>query len=157
MFDGDRLRAALAAIPAAAWSLPSTFAATGVHEGYRQVTVVSTGGLWQPVAESLGFVLDEYEPVWSAFLAWIEPGGYVLPHKDPGPYRERWHVPIECAGTTTGVAGEVGVPFTVEHWKWHDVHNPTSRRRVHLIIDRAVIVLDEKGPFTLKEHHDQDS
>jgi hypothetical protein len=149
-FDPDKLSAALRAVPPAAWSQPSTFAGTNVHEGYRSVSVV-VGGNRQPVAEPFGFVLDAYEPVWSAFLACIDPGGFVRTHKDAGPYRERWHVPILGAGLTTGLAAEAGVPFRVNHWEWHSVDNPTDRPRIHLIIDRVAIANPARSPWTIQE------
>ena len=147
-FDPARLTAALAAVPGDAWSQPSTFAVTKVHEGYRSLSVVIGGNL-QPVAAGFGFVIDHFAPVWSAFLAWIEPGGFVRKHRDAGPYRERWHVPIVTAGLTTGIPGEVGVPFQVHHWEWHDVDNPTDHPRIHLIVDRVAIANPAKTPWTM--------
>lgn len=146
-FDLDELRAALAATPAGAWSLPSTLAGTGVHHGYRRV--VLTGDAAAPWRS----VLARFAPVRDAWLSWIDPGGFILEHTDRGPFYERWQLPIATAGTMTqdGLTGaaEDGVPFRVAHWSPHSVENPSDRPRVHLIVDRDVLVDPSTSPLVV--------
>lgn len=148
-FDPGRLSDALARVHAGAWSLPSTFAATGVHHGYRRVVLVGAGRL-QPQAEPFGFVLDEFAPVLEAWLSWIDPGGFIAPHRDAGPWRDRWQVPICAAGefhmgqTFTAVNGHA---FQVTHWEPHAVVNRTGHPRIHLVVDRAVWLEHPAQPF----------
>lgn len=147
-FDPTVLHAELERIPAEAWSLPSTFAETGVHHGYRRVVLVESGyrrEAW------FGFVLDQFAPVFSAWLSWIDAGGFIRPHCDAGPYRQRWQIPVRTAGTFDGRRATDGVPFVVEHWQRHRVDNPTDRPRVHLVVDRDLIANPETGSFHLFE------
>lgn len=142
-FDPRRLSEALESIPATAWSLPSTFTATGVHHGYRRAVLVDAGRLL-PEAEPFRFMLDAFEPVYEAWVSLIEPGGFIIPHCDRGPFRERWQVPVVTAGN--GLSGDAGVPFRVAHWKPHAVWNTSDRARVHVVIDRAVW-MNPKEPY----------
>ena len=149
--DPERLHAALAAIPEDAWSLPSTYADTRVHHGYRRVVLVSAGQLW-PYAPYFQFVLDHLAPIREAWLSRIEPGGFIAPHRDAGPWRERWQVPINAAGDWC--AGETftpadGVAFRVEHWAPHAVVNRTDRARIHLVVDRDIHIPRPAEPFEL--------
>lgn len=144
----ERLRAALAAIPAEAWSLPSTYDATGVHHGYRRVVLVA-GGERLEVAEPFGWLLNQYEPIAEAWLSWIDPGGFIVRHIDGGPYRERWQVPI-APGDFNGTNAIAGVPFRVEHWEPHSVTN-TDQPRVHIVIDRDIALGVPSAPFTILE------
>lgn len=151
-FDPLALRSALASVPSAAWSLPSTFAATAVHHGYRRVVLVDSGR-WLPEADPFAFVLDVFEPVHAAWLSWIDPGGFIVSHRDAGPWRERWQVPIAAAGSFT--MGEAFVPtdgsaFAVRHWEWHSVTNDSDRPRIHLVIDRDVIFDRPAEPFAIQ-------
>lgn len=139
------LLAALATI-GPEWSLPSSLEKTGVHHGYRRCVVVEGGRLVRPAWRE---VLAPFEPVWSAWLSMIEPGGFILPHVDGGPYRERWQLPIRTAGTMNGVEADDGVPFRVRHWEPHRVDNPTERPRIHLVIDRDVLLDIPTAPFRL--------
>lgn len=151
MFDPARLRAALASVPADAWSLPSSFAVTRVHHGYRRLVLVQAGRP-RPEATPWRFVLDELAPVHEAWLSWIDPGGFIVPHRDAGPWRERWQVPIVAAGdwhadeTTTPVDGEA---FTVTHWQPHAVSNRTGHARIHLVVDRDVWLDVPVAPFAV--------
>lgn len=150
-FDPGRLRAALAAVPESAWSLPSSYAVTGVHHGYRQVTLARPGYTC-PEAAPFAFVLERFAPVREAWLSWIAPGGFIRPHRDAGPWWERWQVPIAAAGAFRGDGDTVpvdGVPFPVEHWNPHAVINDTDRSRIHLVIDRAVRLPLPARPFHL--------
>lgn len=143
MFNPVELRKALDDLPPGAWSHPSTFASTGVHHGYRRVVLAHL--------EAFRFVLDRFEPVADAWLSRIDPGGFIVPHRDAGPYRERWQIPIATAGTLNGIPAEDGVPFQVWHWLPHWVENPSDRPRIHLVIDRAVIVNPATDPFTVED------
>lgn len=127
-FDPSRLAASLRYVED--WSLPSHYADTGVHHRYRRALTF----------KGFGWVLDEFAPIVWAQLAEVGPGGFIACHRDAGPYRERWHVPIVAAGVfiqngdeTTPVVGEA---FQVRHWEPHSVWNPTVTPRVHLMIDR---------------------
>lgn len=127
------------------WSHPSTIEATGAHHGYRQLSLVVDS---RPTFPGLGWLLEPFQPVWAAWLSCIEPGGYVVPHIDAGPYRERWQVPITAAGTLNGQHHEVGVPFRVHHHDWHEVANDDPTPRVALVVDRDVLLGIPSQPFT---------
>lgn len=144
------LHSALAEIPADAWSLPSTYAATRVHHGYRRVVLVSAGQL-QGHADPFRFVFDKLAPVYDAWVSSLEPGGFIVPHRDAGPWRERWQIPIQAAGEWCGTESFTpcdGQAFPVEHWGRHAVINRTTRSRIHLVLDRDVWV---DRPATLFE------
>jgi len=147
MFEPERLRVALEAIPSAAWSLPSSFRATGAHHGYRRAVLAEL--------DPFRFVLDQFAPVREAWLSWIEPGGYIVAHTDRGPFYERWQVPVSTAGwmEQNGMRASAvdGVPFQVRHWLPHAVGNPTTKPRVHLVIDRDVMVNPAAAPFSTVE------
>jgi hypothetical protein len=93
------------------------------------------------------FVLDSFAPVWTAWVSRVEPGGLIHRHIDAGPYRERWQVPIQPAGLMNGAEAVAGVPFNVKQWEPHSVQNATDRARIHLVIDRDVIVDSRQTPF----------
>ena len=143
--DPEPLRAALAAIPLAAWSQPSTFQATQVHHGYRRVVLAE-------LVVPFSFVLDQFAPIRDAWLSWIDPGGFIVRHRDGGPYFDRWQVPISTAGVTEQATAEPsvnGVPFRVQHWLPHSVWNRTAHPRIHLVIDRDVVVNPSRDPFRI--------
>lgn len=137
-YDPAALWTALSGIPEGAWSLPSTFAGTSVHEGYSRIQLITGGFAQSPYAELFEFVLRDFEPIDKVWLSCITPGGYIIPHADAGPWRERWHVPIQAAGLFNDERPEDAVPFQVEHWKKHSVVNDTNHLRIHLVIDRDV-------------------
>lgn len=137
-FDVPALRAALRAVPVADWSLPSSFAATRVHHGYRRAVLTVVG--------PFGFVLERFHPVRDAWVSWIEPGGFIVPHKDKGPHMERWQIPV-VAGDFDGVDAVAGVPFRVEQWKTHSVWNLRAAPRVHVVIDRDITANPDSSPF----------
>lgn len=116
-----------------------------VHAGYRRVTINSDD-------PHFGWLLALFAPVNNAWLSWIEPGGFVRPHKDAGPHRERWQVPIRPSGWMTvdgeRLEAEPGVPFQVKHWLEHEVVVGDTAR-VHVVLDRDVFVTEEKSPFVL--------
>lgn len=144
----SRLVEALDAIPAAAWSRPSNIETTGAHHGYRRL-VLADNRRPQGPAPSFAFVLDLFAPVHTAWLSWIVPGGYIVTHRDAGPYRERWQIPI-LAGNMDGLPCEPARPFRVEHWRPHSVA-PVATDRVHLVIDRDVLLDHTALPFTILE------
>ncbi len=148
----DQLSQALELVPAAAWSFPSTVDATRVHHGYRQVSLVESGS-FRLSAAVWRFVLDEFAPVRDAWLSWIDPGGFILPHRDAGPHYERWQVPIQPAGYLAheddARPSATGEPFRVEHWRTHSVVNDADHPRIHLVLDRDVCVRPEASPFEL--------
>ena len=145
-YDVARLEASLEQLVAAGGlSEPSPDEET--HVGYRRHRRNQI--LW----DCFGWVFDMFDPVHpTTWLSWIEPGGRINEHVDSGPHRERWQVPIRPSGTMTvgGVPLEqkAGVPFQVEHWLPHSVQVGDTPR-VHLVIDRDVIVRPEKTPFAL--------
>jgi hypothetical protein len=148
-FDLGRLRSALSEIPAAAWSLPSTYSETRVHHGYRRVVLVSARQPWEH-AHLFSDVLAAFAPIWEAWLSWIDPRGFIAPHRDAGPWRERWQVPIRAAGEWHGddtFSPESGVPFQVRHWEPHAVVNNTDQPRIHLVLDRDVWLDRAPEPF----------
>lgn len=141
-FAPESLTRALAQTVAAfPFSQPSHFDATGVHHGYCQIGLVRAGHV-QPAAKPWLPVLDEFEPVWEAWISWINPGGFVIPHRDAGPWRERWQIPIIAGGVLSNDDDDVhpvnGQPFQVRHWVRHSVANDSDRPRVHLVLDRDV-------------------
>ena len=133
------------AVEADYWSKPSTFETSGVHHGYRQIQIKPGG--------PFGFVYTDFTPIKSAWLSRIDPGGFVKFHKDAGPFRERWQIPIAANGSLgyldgTGPTAIVGVPFQVEHWRWHQVEVPADgEARIHVVLDRDVIVDPTESRF----------
>jgi hypothetical protein len=138
-------------IPDTAWSLPSTYPNTDVHHGYRRVVLVSAGRLQPPHAELFAPVWERLAPVWDAWLSWIDPGGFIRPHRDGAPWRERWQVPIQPSGLWCGpvtFAPHPGEAFAVRHWEPHAVTNRGLRPRIHVVVDRDVFIEREPLPFT---------
>lgn len=112
------------------------------------------GRRWLDEAEPFGDVLAWFHPIAEAWLSWIDPGGYIVAHRDGGPYRERWQVPLRTSGYWgRGTFHNVGEPFKVVHWEPHSVTNNGNRPRVHLVIDRDLIVNPDPTPFTIEESH----
>lgn len=145
-----QLLAALAGVPAEAWSLPSVYADTAVHHGYRRVGLV-TAGQYQPYAELFDFVWGELGPVRDATLSQIDPGGFVIPHRDSGPWRERWQVPILASGEwhwqEESFSPRAGVAFLARHWEPHWVTNRGAGPRIHLVVDLDEPVDRDPLPF----------
>ena len=133
------------------WSAASSYAVTGVHHGYRQVTVAHAGRV---VVAEFADVLALFAPVRSAWLSSLAPGGFIAEHIDAGPYFERWQLPFTTAGRLSergvAVAHTVGVPFRVHHHDWHDVVNDDDADRVSLVIDRAVPLDVPTSPLRLR-------
>lgn len=105
----------------------------------------------QDVRGVFEWLLVDFQPVKAAYLSCLDPGGYIKPHQDRGPHYERWQIPIRPAGWfRVGddlIQQEAGVPFRVEHWQWHEVVNDTDRQRIHLIVDRNIIVQPDQTPL----------
>lgn len=135
--DPAALRAALHAVPAGSWSQPSTFGETRVHHGYRRVLLVSASH-YQPAAAPFHWLLEQFAPVRDAWLSWLEPGGFIVPHRDGAPWFERWQVPIQASGLFDDERPEDGRPFQVKHWRRHSVWNDGDQPRIHVVIDRDV-------------------
>lgn len=135
----------------ALWSLPSQFAETGVHHGYRQVTVALAGRIHLPQFVAW---LEPFAPVRGAWLSRIEPGGFIVEHIDAGPHYERWQIPLTVSGVLSHdgnpVAHQVGHPFAVRHFDWHSVRNDDPTDRISLVIDRDVIVRPDAHPLRLR-------
>ena len=115
-----------------------------IHKGYRRNM--------ENIRDHFGWVLEDFEPVVNAWLSYMEPHGYINSHKDAAPWYERWQVPIQPSGTFIvdgeELTQEPGVPFRVEHWKWHEVR-VGDRPRIHLVIDKDVVAHKGKGTFEL--------
>lgn len=137
-YDRDALQLAVSGIPEGVWSLPSVYNLTGVHEGYSRIQLITSGFVQSPYADAFGFVLQDFEPLHTVWLSCLAPGGYIRPHADAGPWRERWHVPIQAAGLFNDDRPVDAVPFQVAHWAKHSVTNDTDHNRIHLVIDRDV-------------------
>jgi hypothetical protein len=117
------------------YSAPSTYRGTNVHHGYATAK-----------ADPLE-LLDVYPEILAPEGRWItktwfgklDPGGFIIPHIDQGPWTERWHYPIESAGWTwqqsTGYVQAPTEPFPIRHWEPHAVWNDTDRPRVHLLVE----------------------
>ncbi len=145
VFDAERLALAFAQLSARAWAAPVT-GDDDVNPGYQFAQLV-VGQVERPSASLFRFVLVEFDPIHTSWIARVPAGGFIGPHIDQGPYHERWHVPIQPAGTFDGRECEAGVSFPVRHWAPHRVDNPTDIDRIHLVIDRVPIVNDDPAPF----------
>ena len=113
-----------------------------------QFSEVSHGRSLRPTSKDTPLHYGIKEPIHQAFYARLDPGGFVIPHIDAGPWFDRWHVPVEPAGGFWQ-SGEYLRPtevFQVKHWLPHAVFNDSDRPRVHLIVDR-----DAPPPFVLPE------
>lgn len=125
-FDPERLRACLAEVRQ--WSGASSLGQNHVHHGYSRA---------HASPHLFGWVFEAFDaPVKSASLTRIAPGGFILPHRDQGPFFERWQVPILTAGVWgDGFAPEPGEAHRVEHWRTHSVWNTSDTPRVVLLVD----------------------
>ncbi len=82
-----------------------------------------------------------------AWYAKLDPGGFIVPHVDEGPWMERWHYPISGQGSVwqdwnddgtlrhmVSVDGLFG-PYRMNHHKPHAVWNPYDEPRIILIVE----------------------
>lgn len=149
-YDPAALHAALRAVPSGSWSLPTRYAENHVHHGNRRVQLAG-GGRFQKAADPFRFVLDDFAPVHYAWLSWLDPGGFITPHRDAGPWRERWQIPIHAAGCLDESGDQSvpvdGVPFRVRHWDKHSVWNVGDQPRIHIVLDRDVWLDLPPAPF----------
>lgn len=145
VFDPERLALALAGLPPSAWRQPAAVT-DDVNPGY-QIAPLVVARRPKSAMDLFQFVLVEFAPIWAAWVARVPAGASINRHIDEGPYHERWHVPIHPAGTFDGREVEAGVSFPVAHWEPHQVDNPTGRDRIHLVIDRDVLVDVPTAPF----------
>ena len=113
------------------WSLPSTLEATTVHHGYAtapadDLKVLSVVGIMGGIPMK-------------GWYAKLDPGGFILPHTDQGPWKQRWHYPIQPAGYVwqedDGITEAPLDVFPVKHWRRHAVWNPHDIARIHLIVE----------------------
>ncbi len=133
---------------APAYSQPSTYGgpAGRVHHGYSTAK-----------ADEITVPLDLSKPLRSAWYAKLEPGGFIVPHVDQGPWRERWHYPIsgtgivwqsweETDGPTDRVMGYLAPqlrldwftsdkPYRMNHHLPHAIWNPHDEPRIILIVE----------------------
>jgi len=144
-FDPEALARAFAQLPTTAWANPVS-SDDEVNPGYHFAPLIADGRV-KPARDLFAFVLAEFAPVHTAWIARVPAGGFIGTHIDQGPYHERWHVPIHPAGTFDGREVHAGISFPVQHWKPHRVDNTTDRDRIHLVIDRDVLVDVPAAPF----------
>lgn len=152
-FDVERLRAEVAALPAAAWARhPHDFEG---NTAARLITVAGTqndavGGEMAPTPALLSSpylqqVLASFGTVLSrSRLMRIEGGGAVPQHSDVNYhwfYRVRIHVPIvtrrevrfHCGDTQVHMGA--GEAWIFDNWRQHRVENPVPDARIHLVAD----------------------
>lgn len=125
------------ALETAEWTNPTVYTKHGVAHGRSTARI--EGSHRQALYDALG-VDPPYHNIW---WAKIDPGGFVIPHIDAGPpFYDRWHYPVEPAGFfwQEGMLTEPTNPFQVKHWRPHAVGNPTDRPRIHLMVERNVVV-----------------
>lgn len=118
------------ALEKAEWTPPTDYATHRIAHGR------STATIDQDLLEGL-----VHEPIHSGWWARLLPGGFVVPHCDVPPYRQRWHFPVQPAGFfwEDGKTIEPTEPFIVRHWLPHAVWNPTDTPRIHLMVEREVL------------------
>jgi hypothetical protein len=117
-FDPELLASVYAQLPARAWA-KTVSEDDVVNPGYQFAPLIQQT-VAKDAARLFRFVLDEFAPVWTAWLAKVPFDGFVV---------------------------EAGVSFPVKHWVAHRVDNPTDSPRVHLVVDRDVWVGVPYAPF----------
>lgn len=125
------------------WSVPSRIEDNGVHNGYSTVPLLK-GGKLQPAAKEWAQFL--HGATW-AVVSKLSPGGYLLPHRDKGPYSHRIQIPLQAGGwywdAYQGTRQMEPGPNVVRHHLPHCVWNDGPTDRIHLVIDRPPIHGDE--------------
>jgi len=122
-----------------AWSMLSTYTeGTGVHHGYATAPAHARSKWAVDIAA--------HGEVSNAWYAKLDPGGFIVPHVDQGPWRERWHYPTSGNGYVwqyedVAKVGSVGLirrlsePYRMNHHKPHAVWNPHNEPRIILIVE----------------------
>jgi Sulfotransferase family/Aspartyl/Asparaginyl beta-hydroxylase len=154
-FDAERLRDEVAAIPAAAWAPhPNGIA------GNSSVRLISVDGQENDLVEGvmsetahlqytpyIRQVLAGFNVPWSRTrLLRLAPGAGVPVHADINYhwyYRVRLHIPVitrpevrfHCDGVSVHMAA--GEAWVFDNWRLHNVENPTTDERIHLVADTA--------------------
>ncbi len=143
------------AIDIIAWSNPSIYSeGTGVHHGYSSAPADVPNP--SEITYYAGKDDSDAAPANKAWYAKLDPGGFIVPHVDQGPWVERWHYPISGKGYVWAewdyhdpVTGQVlghwrPSPFTtlryydpyrMNHHKPHAVYNPFDEPRIILIVE----------------------
>ncbi len=124
------------------WSKPSTYTTgTGVHHGY------STAPADVPNPTEITYYAGRDDgdgaPAGNAWYAKLDPGGFIVPHVDQGPWVERWHYPISGYGyvwqdwgrSQISAAVVPSKPYRMNHHKPHAVWNPYDEPRIILIVE----------------------
>jgi hypothetical protein len=123
------------------YSAPSLVAENGTHEGYQTQSLVMRGKHMVGSERHVKYLEGAY---W-AVLSRLAPGGYLLPHRDKGPYYTRTHIPLEPAGWYWDELGGaqrfdvVGQSYRVNHHRAHAVWNDSDTYRTTLVIDREPV------------------
>lgn len=154
-FDVERMRAEVAAMPAAAWAKhPNEI------EGNSSVRLISVGGgenddvdgAMAPTphlqqAPYLRQILASFGVVWSrSRLMRLDPHSKVPEHADINHHwfsRVRMHIPVitrpevqfHCGGQTVHMAA--GEAWLFDNWRLHRVENPTDDLRIHFVADTS--------------------
>ena len=130
-----------------AWSKPSTYSeGTGVHHGYATAPAPEEALPYPDQGGQPGYRLARVSKLWYAKL---NPGGFIVPHVDQGPWMERWHYPISGQGSVwqewdgNGSAtlrhivsvGELLGAYRMNHHKPHAVYNRFDEPRIILIVE----------------------
>ncbi len=124
-----------------AWSKPSTYTTgTGVHHGYS--TAPADASTIHDLTGCSCITLR-------GWYTKLDPGGFIVPHVDQGPWVERWHYPISGQGSVWQdwnddgtntlrlmVSGdELFGAYRMNHHKPHAVWNPYDEPRIVLIVE----------------------
>ncbi len=127
------------------WSNPSTYGTgTGVHHGYSAAPADLT---------DIGHIAAG-GTISNAWYAKLDPGGFIVPHVDQGPWMERWHYPISGSYhilqewnpddeegdphfrfLTMRISSVAGAPYRMHHHQPHAVWNPYDEPRIILIVE----------------------
>ena len=118
-----------------AWSQPSTYSeGTGVHHGYSTAKADARSE-WSVDIAARGEVSK-------AWYAKLDPGGFIIPHVDQGPWRERWHYPISGKGRVwqeSSAQSQLAIqyinPYRMNHHLPHAVWNTFDEPRIILIVE----------------------
>ena len=124
------------------WGKPTVYSEHGISHG-RALAKADN---------AIAYAAGLEPPIHIAFWARIDPGGFIVPHIDAGPYWERWHFPVEPSGGfwEDGEYSSPEEPFIVRHWLPHAVFNDGPGVRTHLIVDRAVVPLNAPAYMPLE-------